>query len=336
MKKSIIYCVIGLFIGSCFSLMAENSNVQENINSTPASVSKSMHGKDKIIIPEEGTYVIGTWTQGFWAVSDFTTPEDLNTYNHVSCGMITYLDTLSTGTATTQEWSRSASRPWDKLGKLSEMKAEYPNPIYGYTIGGAGTTGTVHPDMVAASFNTNTPWSAFDLDAEGVANTREFFSVYSDVARGEAKPQLTTYTVEMSDTRGAGFSSLAERIKHLEGIDNPPDRYILMCYWGTQWNKGGQGGGGDFYEQMPSTISDICKVPGINTKKIFLALCTKPYEGQTQDPQFEDFCDWIKEFKLGGLYIWLTADFPLTSATVDILNSQLGLTPPLVKRQPLN
>lgn len=296
-----------------------------------ASTSAPAEEKSKVIIPKEGTYVIGTWTQGYWAISDFTNPEDLKTYNHVSCGMITYLDTLSTGTKDTQQWSRSAAKPWDKLGQLSEMKAKYPNPIYGYTIGGAGTTGTVHLNMVTASFDTNTPWSAFDLDAEGVANTRDFFNVYYYVARGNAKPQLTTYTVEMSDTTGAGFSSIAERIKHLEGIDNPPDRYILMCYWGTQWNKGGKDGGGDFYELIPSVINDICNVPGINTKKIFLALCTKPYQGQTQDPQFKDFCDWIKEFKLGGLYTWLTADFPLTSATVEILNTELGLTPPLVR-----
>ncbi len=332
MRKNIIYCVIGLLVCSCVSLFAENSNVQKEISPPSTSTSKQEQGKDKIITPKDGTYVIGTWTQGYWAVSDFTTPEDLNTYNHVSCGMITYLDTLSTGTATDQRWSRSAARPWDKLEELSKMKAKYPNPIYGYSIGGADTAGTVHPEMVTASFDTNTPWNAFDLDAEGVANTREFLSVYNDVAKAKVKPQLTTYTFEVTDGASAGFASVAERIQYLEKIDNPPDRYILMCYWGTQWNKGSEDLSGKLYKKIPDIISDICGIHGINTKKVFLALCTKPYEGQTQDPQFKDFCEWIKEHKLGGLYIWLTAGFPLTQATADILNTELGLTPPLVNR----
>ncbi len=307
MKKSII-CLIGavLLISASFNLSAA-----------------------KAVNPEKGAYVIGTWAWQYWSLKDFQHPNDLNTYNHISYGMLTDLSNLSTGYL-------DVKKPWNNVGDFLTVKKQYSHPIYGYTLGGQDTTGTVNNSEVISSFDTGTPWAALDVDAEGTADSKEIMSVYDTAATAPAKPKLTSYTFELDDTDGAGFSSIQERIKYLESLDNAPDRYVIMCYWGTQWNAAGGADdwstGGAWYVKIDPMLEVICSIPNLSSKKVYLALCTQPYGDTQQDPQFEYFCSLISKYDLGGLYIWRSSGYPLTQNTVDILNKQLKLSPALENR----
>jgi hypothetical protein len=79
-------------------------------------------------------------------------------------------------------------------------------------------------------------------------------------------------------------------------------------------------------------LKSLCDIPNINTKKIFMALCTEPYNNTNAADQFKYYCSLIKKYNLGGLYIW-REDSPLTQEIVDILNSNLSLNPSLEKRE---
>jgi len=307
--------------------------VKPTHKTTPVKPAHKKNISNKIIIPERGEYVIGTWTQT-WETSAFCQPEDLKTYNHVSFGMITYLTGLTTGTASYGRYC--VASPWeDKLGSVKAIKTTYPNPIYGYTIGGQGTTGSIPPSIATKSFDTGTPWDAFDIDAEGNADTMDILSTYSNVDNGNAKPILTTYTIEIDN------SSLIQRVTYLENLKNPPDRYILMCYWGMQWNLNDPtwSNGGKDYPMIKSTwLPNLLTIKNnktnktINSKKIFLAMCTKAAPDNEQVTQFSDFVNLIKQEELGGLYIWRTStSYPLTQATVNEIN-KLDLTTPLQAR----
>lgn len=232
-------------------------------------------------------FIMGGWSQSL-------SEKPLQEFDIIMYGMVTNLDGLTTGTATSPGWSP------EKQTKPDNTSVFKGKTLWVYGGGGCSPEGkpaNQEEVLRIAEATKSRGWDGVDFDDECNMNTDLVI---------EAMKQLKHCSKETSFGFIAGYSynhpttengkKLNDKVKKLIQSDQC-DRFIHYCYATAMWSK----------EDIISNVIPALKrtlAQGAESKKCILALTTR---GLT-DWNLNYFIDQVLDFNLGGLFIWKYED----------------------------
>lgn len=249
-------------------------------------------------------YIIGGWTQ---SLSD--TPPD--SFSHTMYGMITNLEGLTSGTATSPGWS-----------PLIRSAPTVTNGDVLWTYGGGLCSPDSMPkddaqvaEIVSATQNNN--WAGVDVDDECNMNIDNVVKAMQQLKAAQSSKQ-TSYTFMAGWAyNNPNVSSAGQKINDaVKQISNAgaADRYILMCYATAMWSQA------DIEANVAQAIERTINDNGVAAKSVILALTP----AGLNDWNLNFFLDQVTKYAIGGLFIW---NFPaLAAADLESIKTRLSIS----------
>lgn len=245
-------------------------------------------------------FIIGGWTQN---TADMP-PEG---FSYTMYGMITNLEGLTAGTASSPGWSPDST---------TAPNVQYGNSLWTY--GG----GFCSPDSMPKTpkeieaivqCTNDKDWAGVDFDDECNMDIDNII-----LAMQQLKPLGSSYTFLAGwDYNNPGSSpsgqSINDAVLKISNA-NSADRFILMCYGSAMWDKS------DIEANVSQAIDRTINVNGVPANQVILALTPDGLNAWN----LNYFLDQVINNNIGGLFIW---DFPALSDTdLAIIKDRLKIT----------
>ncbi len=245
-------------------------------------------------------YIIGGWTQR-------TSDVPPSGFSKTMYGMITNLEGLTSGTATSPGWSpANTSAPVVPTGEAL------------WTYGG----GLCSPDAMPSTSEQisaivectqNQNWAGVDVDDECNMNIDNVVETMQQLKPAESSYTFIAgwaYNNPSVSTQGEAINDAVLKI----GNAGAADRFILMCYDTKMWSQQ------DIEGNVSQAIDRTININGVPQKNVILALTP----AGLNDWNLNYFLDQVINHDIGGLFIW---DFPsLKDSDLATIKSRLDIS----------